>query len=60
MPASDVDALSAAMAEIADDPALAARLSQEAVKARETYRADTIGQRWLSLIEEVKTERKRT
>ena len=60
VPVGDADALSGAMAELANDPALSARMSQEAVKARETYRADTIGQRWLSLIEEVKTERKRT
>lgn len=57
VPMRDAGALCHAMSELADNPVLADRLACEGVKARETYNVETIGRKWLDLIEAVQKER---
>lgn len=56
-PVGDTRALAHGMAEIADDPVFAERLSLEAIKIRKIYDVKAIGEKWLDLIEEVSKER---
>ena len=51
IPVGDEDALCAAMTKIADDPAFASSLSENAVKVKEKYSAESIAERWLALID---------
>ncbi|MBR3508978.1 MAG: glycosyltransferase [Lachnospiraceae bacterium] len=57
VPKNDIEALARAMAELVDNPDLSKRLSREAVKVRELYDVNLIGQKWLELIDEVVEER---
>ena len=52
VPINDVHALTSAMAEMADHCGLAERLACEAIKVRESYRAEVIGEKWLQVIHE--------
>lgn len=53
VPCGDVDALYNAMKEYIDNPALAEKCGREAVKVREEYSIEKIGDKWLELINEV-------
>lgn len=49
-PVGDVDALAKVMSEVADDPELAKKLSQNGEKIRDTLSVDKIINQWLELI----------
>ena len=57
VPVGDVNAMSGAMKKLAKDEQFAANLGKEAIKVREKYNVDIIGDKWLKLIDEVATER---
>ena len=56
-PVEDVDALAQAMAEIADDPALARRLSENAVDIRRTHDGREIARQYHQYIADVVSDR---
>ena len=60
VPVNDANAICVAMSEIADNPTLAERMSNKAIKVREVYDVDVIGRKWLNLIEKVSKERELT
>lgn len=49
-PVGDADAMAKAMAEVADDPDLAQKLSQNGVKIRKTQSVDKIINQWMELL----------
>ena len=51
VPMLDPEALSAAMARLADDPALGKKLSKNAAALRETLSLDVIAKKWMELLE---------
>ena len=53
----DEKGLADAMAEVAADPVLAGKLGKAALKTREFYSTEVIGERWLDLIDSVIRER---
>lgn len=53
IPTGNEDAMVAAMKEIVSNPEQTERFSKEAVKVRDIYSAEKIGERWLELIESV-------
>ena len=55
-PVGDVQALTDAMIELAESPALAQALGEKAVAVRDKYASEIICRQWLDLIEEVKKE----
>ena len=50
-PVGDVQALAAAMVEVADDPELAKKLSENGVKVREQLSTEKIVNQWIELID---------
>ncbi len=56
VPVGDVQALTDAMAELAEDPELARNLGEKAAGVRDTYAPEIIGRQWMDLIEEVRKE----
>lgn len=51
VPVRDVDAMSNAMAKVADNPELAEKISKNAAKVRDELRVDVIGQKWRDIID---------
>ena len=50
VPVGDADALYRAMKRVAEDPALAEKLSQNAVRLREELSLEAVAQRWMKLL----------
>ncbi len=57
VPTGEVNALTKAMTELAESPELSEKISKEAIKVREIFSVDRIGQQWINIINEVAKEK---